>query len=193
MCYLDGETVVCGQHTGDEVQLRIFGDEFYARYESTNGYTVVYDTDAGCYCYATLAAGRFVSSGVPIGKPVPARLRRHLKEDPEIRNEKFGLRYGKLRPPEGLSGSSESRTLGPDGGLLNGRKISIGQVRGLTILVDFEDVTTSISKADVEEMLNGDNYSANGNFCSVKEYFALVSNNKLLYTSTVVGPVKLSK
>ncbi len=79
MSVLIGETIVCGQHTGSDVQLRIFGDEFYARYETNDGHTVVFDKDYGCYCYALLASGRFVSSGIPIGKPLPDVLRKHLK------------------------------------------------------------------------------------------------------------------
>jgi M6 family metalloprotease-like protein len=193
MSSLNGELIVCGQHSGDPVQLRAYGDEFYARYETPEGYTVVYDTDRGCYCYATLAAARFVSTGVPTHKPVPKRLKRHLKEGPEVRNERFGRRYAQLRPREPASGSSESRTLGPDGGLLEGRKLTSGDVRGLTIMVDFDDLSTNIAKGDLEEMLNGDGYQENGNHCSVKEYFQIVSNGKLGYTNTVVGPIRLSK
>ncbi len=89
MSVLIGETIVCGQRTGGDVQLRIFGDEFYARYETNEGYTVVVDKDYGCYCYALLATGRFLSSGIPIGKPLPDGVSKHLKEDPDVRNEKF--------------------------------------------------------------------------------------------------------
>ena len=193
MSSLNSEVITCDQHSDSPVQLRAYGDEFYARYETLDGYTVVYDTDRGCYCYATLAAGRFVSSGVPTHKPTPAGLARHLKENPEVRNEKFGRRYEQLRPREPEADSSASRTLGPDVGLLEGRKLSQGDIRGLTIMVDFADITTNIDKADVEEMLNEDHYNENGNYCSVKEYFRIVSSEKLTYTNTVVGPVKLSK
>jgi hypothetical protein len=44
--------------------------------------------------------------------------------------------------------------------------VSTGVVRGLTVLVEFQDVTTTITKQDVEEMLNAPNYTKNGNFCS---------------------------
>ena len=193
MTALDGELVVCDQGSGEAVQLRAFGDEFYARYETLGGHTVVYDTGLGCYCYATLAAERFVSTGVPTHKPAPSGLPRHLKEGPEVRNEKFERRYQQIRPRELVSGSSESRTLGPDGGLLEGRKLTQGSVRGLTVMVDFDDIETQITTADLEEMLNGDGYRENGNHCSVKEYFQIVSSGKLTYENTVVGPVKLDK
>ncbi len=193
MSALIGETIACDQRTGDEVQLRIFGDEFYARYETLDGYTVVFDKGYGCYCYALLAAGRFVSSGVPIGKPLPNGLRKHLKEEPGLRNEKFEQNYNRLRPREIDPDSSATFTLGPDDGLLSGRKLHQGTVRGLTIIVDFDDITTSISSQAVDEMFNAANYNANGNFCSVNEYFQIVSSGKLNYVNTVVGPVKLSK
>ena len=193
MSALDGETIVCGQHTGDPVQLVIYGDEFYARYESTDGYTVVYDTHAGCYCYATLVEGHFVSSGATVGKPVPPGIRKHLKESAEVRNEKFTRRYRELRPSEGPTLSYVARTLGPDDGLLSGRKLSHGEVRGLTVLVNFDDITSNITADDVDAMLSGDNYQENGNFSSVRNYFTLVSHGNLTYTNRVVGPVTLKR
>ena len=66
-------------------------------------------------------------------------------------------------------------------------------MRGLTVLLDFQDVTTTITRQDVDDMLNGANFTRNGNFCSAREYFLLVSGGKLDYTNTVVGPLKLSK
>lgn len=193
MSDLNGETITCGQRTGAEVQLNIFGDEFYARYETRDGYTVVFDKGNGCYCYALLTTGHFVSSGVPIGKMLPDGLRKHLKEAPALRNQKFEQNYDRLRPREIDPDSSASFTIGSDDGLLSGRKLHHGTVRGLTIIVDFDDIATNISRQDVDEMFNAANYNANGNFCSVNQYFKIVSSGKLNYVNTVVGPVKLSK
>ncbi len=193
MSVLIGDTIVCGQHAGGDVQLNIFGDEFYARYETLDGYTVVFDKDHGCYCYALLASGRFVSSGAPIGKPLPDGLRKHLKEESAVYNEKFELNYNRLRPRETDPDLSATRTIGPDDGLLSGRKLHQGTVRGLTIIVDFDDVVTNISREAVEAMFNAENYSANGNYCSVNEYFKTVSSGKLNYINTIIGPIKLPK
>lgn len=33
------------------VQLKVFGDEFNARYEAGSGYRCVYDAGLGLYCY----------------------------------------------------------------------------------------------------------------------------------------------
>ena len=84
-------------------------------------------------------------------------------------------------------------TFGPSGGLLEGRRLSIGTVRGLTILVNFRDVVSTVGQADVSALLNDANYTRNGNFCSAREYFRLVSTGKLDYTNDVVGPLRLSR
>ncbi len=193
MCVILGKTRTFPQKNGKDVQLRVYGDEFYARYEAMDGYTVVYDTDKEQYCFATLAKGILISTGAPIYKPVPGGIVRHLQEDKKVRNKKFAekhqLMHPKASPPPGVSA-----TLGKNNGLLPGTQLS-GQskVRGLTILINFQDVTTQISRADVDGLLNGDNFNAHGNFCSVKEYYKTLSSNKIEYTNTVVGPVTLNK
>ena len=193
MSSLNGEVIIADQSVGDALQLRIFGDEFYARRETLDGYTVIYDAEQHRYCYATLAAGRFLSTGIPVYKPAPRNLRKHLKENPEVRNEKFGLRHSCIRSHEEDADTGLMRTLGSEEGLLSWRKLHKGNIQGLTIIVDFDDVRTNIATADVDAMFNSDNYSENGNHCSVKTYFEIVSSGKLTYTNLVIGPVRLSK
>ncbi|MGI0484971.1 M6 family metalloprotease domain-containing protein [Pantanalinema rosaneae CENA516] len=191
MSAIIGEMLIFQQESGSDVELVVFGDEFYARYETKDGYTVVYDPDRGLYCYAALMKGRFASSGVPVSKRPPTDLRRGLRESEEIRNEKFEQRYADLRPPSINAASNIERTFGRNNGLLDGRRVSEGQVRGLTILVEFTDLASGVTAADVDAMLNGSNYQDNGNFCSVRDYFLRLSNGKLDYSNLVVGPVKL--
>ncbi len=192
MSAIFNETLIFDQEKGEPVRLVVNGDEFYARHETEEGYTVVYDSDLGQYCYAILLEGTFASSGVPMSQEPPAGLRRHLKEASSVRNAKFEQRYAQLRPAETEIDPHIFRTLGRNRGLLTGRRVSEGKVKGLTVLVEFTDVTTDITKAEVEALLNGNNYRENGNFCSVREYFRLMSGGKLDYTNVVVGPVKLS-
>ena len=66
-------------------------------------------------------------------------------------------------------------------------------MKGLTILVNFQDLTSTVTRADVDEMLNGPNFTRNGNICSAREYFRRVSSGKLDYSNVVVGPYKLSR
>ena len=71
--------------------------------------------------------------------------------------------------------------------------LSSGPVKGLTILVNFQDITSTVTRADVNDMLNGTNYTRNGNICSAREYFQKVSSGRLDYTNVVVGPYTLSR
>ena len=192
MSAIFGETLVFSQGNGyGDVRLVVFGDEFYARYETEDGYTVVYDTDLEQYCYAILLEGRFASSGAPTTKRPPTEIRRHLKESESVRNEKFERRYSRMRPPEPAEAPNRMRTFGVNEGLLPGRRVSEGDVKGLTVLVKFADLSTDITAEEVDALLNGANYRQNDNFCSVREYFRLMSSGKLNYTNHVVGPIQL--
>nr|VFK39652.1 MAG: M6 family metalloprotease domain-containing protein [Candidatus Kentron sp. SD]VFK45082.1 MAG: M6 family metalloprotease domain-containing protein [Candidatus Kentron sp. SD]VFK78264.1 MAG: M6 family metalloprotease domain-containing protein [Candidatus Kentron sp. SD] len=190
MSMLLGNVKTFPQGNGPDIQLKVFGDEFYARYETPEGYTVAYDDQQEKYCYAMLAAGHIVSSGISIDEPAPDGLSYHIQEDKTVRNDAFTRRKDELHPkespPPGVFGA-----LGRNNGLLSGQPLSIGKVRGLTIIVNFRDVRTSVTSEQVDALLNGDNFSDYNNYCSVKKYFQIMSNGKLEYTNTVVGPVQL--
>jgi M6 family metalloprotease-like protein len=188
-----GEIVTTPQSNGLDVDLRVFGDEYYARMETVDGYTVVSDEALGVFCYAKLKVNEFVSTGVAISSPPPTGIVRHLQESLKVRQSKAeSLRMSRL--PIGVHDPDiVVRTFGPNQGLLAGRVLSSGQVRGLTILVNFQDIASTTTAADVDEMLNGANFTRNGNICSVREYFRRMSNGQLEYVNTVVGPFTLSK
>ena len=136
MSSIFGEFLTFPQEKGPEVQLRVYGDEFYSRYENMDGYTVVYDQDHGLYCYALLISGEFVSSGVDASQSPPNKVRRHFKESEEVRNRKFEARYAKMNPPaSAFKPSLNFRTFGAEKGLLEGRRVSEGEIKGLTVLV----------------------------------------------------------
>lgn len=195
MSAIFGETLTFGQQNGPDLKLRVFGDEFYARYQTLQGYTVVYDLDQGKYCYADIENGRFVSSGSPVSKQMPRGLQRNIKESAFVRNQKFKRRYSDLRLKDKSFGASSNvmRTFGSNNGLLEGRQVSIGQVKGLTILVDFPDLQASVTAGDVSAMLNETDFSAHGNYCSVSKYYEMMSAGRLAFTNYVVGPVRLGQ
>ena len=188
MSAIFSETLRFGQPDGTTIQLLVTGDEDYARYETLDGYTAVYDEAQQRHCYAVRVNGVLISSTVPVTAPPPPGLRRHLRESTTVRARRADARRAEI----GFS-SAPALTFGPEQGLLDGRRLSTGNVRGLTILVEFQDVRTNITKADVEDLLNGQNYTRNGNFCSAREYFRIVSSGKLNYTNDVVGPFLLSR
>lgn len=177
------------QAAGPDVRLRVHGDEYYARYETLGGYSVIYDERIGLYAYAVVISGMFVSTGISIAMPPPVGVVPGLNESDEVRRTKFGLNYAKCEPPP----EKGNETFGPEGGLLRGRRVAFGPVKGLTILVRFPDVDTSITADDVSQMMNANQYDRNGNYCSVRRYFSLMSTGKLDYSNEVVGPYTLSQ
>jgi M6 family metalloprotease-like protein len=188
-----GEILTFGQENGPDIRLKVTGDEFYAIYETLDGYTVVNDSDRGYFCYAVLVNSVFVSSGVPADGPPPAGVPRNLRESLSVRNRRFEARRLRSRPRRERVSNQAELTFGPSQGLLEGRRLSSGAVRGLTILVEFQDVQTSVTRNDLDDLLNGQNYTRNGNFCSAREYFRIVSSGKLDYSNDVVGPFRLSQ
>lgn len=193
MSAIFGELLNFPQENGPEVRLRVFGDEHYSRYETVEGYTAIYDQTLGRFCYADLAGNRLISTGVAIDQPPPSQLVKHLQESAAVKLAKIEEQQLLHQPPEAAAFEEVVRTFGPNQGLLNGRQLSLGRVRGLTILVNFQDVASTTTAADVDEMLNGDNFTRNGNICSVRQYFLQVSSGKLDYTNVVAGPFTLSR
>ena len=64
---------------------------------------------------------------------------------------------------------------------------------GLTILVTFQDVASTVTAPTWRRCSTTRTTPRNGNICSAREYFRLVSDGKLDYTNVVVGPYKLSR
>lgn len=192
MSVIFGEILTFGQANDRDIQLRVTGDEFYATYETIDGYTAVSDSDRGYFCYAALVNGALVSTGYPVSGPPPEGTLRHLRESLSVRTRRFEKRWQRGRSMLRVANEAV-RTFGPNQGLLEGRRLSTGMVRGLTILVEFQDVQTTVTQADLNDLLNGQNYSGNGNFCSAREYFRIVSSGQLDYVNDVVGPFRLSQ
>ena len=193
MSAIFGETLTFGQTKGPDVRLKVFGDELYARYEDLNGFTVVYDQGRGQFCYARLAAGAFRSTGVSLDRPPPAGIVRHLQESPEAIHAKTEARRMRrsaiARPAQARRSSAPS---GPTRVCSRAACFPSGG-QGLTILVNFRDVTSTVTRGDVDAMLNSDNYTRNGNICSAREYFRGSRAASWTITNVVVGPFKLSR
>ncbi len=95
MSAIFGEVLAFSQENGPEVRLRVFGDEFYARYETEEGYPAIYDEGQGKFVYALLKNGQFVSSGVDISLKPPQGLEKHLEESSEVRKAKAEKRFSR--------------------------------------------------------------------------------------------------
>jgi len=182
------------QEGGKAVELYVFGDEFYSYYETDEGFTAVYDNDKGVFCYAEILNGYFISTEVPVTEKPPRGLRKSLREHKAVQITRFSRRYNSIVPfPDSFWSAATLRTYGDNKGLLPGRKLCEGKVRGLTVIVEFPDVRFSGCVDDVSDFMNGRDYRKNGNSCSVRDYFFSVSAGKLDYENEVVGPVMMGK
>ncbi len=71
---------------------------------------------------------------------------RHLQESAAVKRAKKEERELLHHSPEARAFERIVRTFTPNQGLLEGRQLSIGQVKGLTILVNFQDVTSTTTR-----------------------------------------------
>jgi M6 family metalloprotease-like protein len=195
---LDGEWMDFEQPDRHPIQLKVFGDEFYARFEGADGYTVVKDPASGWYCYAELSADgqNLISTGLPYGAPPPAagtvsasRSRRFppqrgLKLAGERRR---AIAQEKRRQFEQLSGATTGGSVAPAPPASIQPAALTGEVRGLTLLIQFPDVPGTIAQATVEAFCNQPGWAEWGNNGSVRDYWYDVSGGKLTYTNTVTG------
>lgn len=193
------------QPDNEQITLWGEGDEFHAVFETTTGYTVVFDPQQQAYFYATRAADgkRLLSTGVHAHKQPPQSLGRHLRIDRDAVAAAAKARHTQWDAETGLSkrwSLLKAQTLGTPVAQ-NGTEAlpappqtaTIGVKAGLTLLIDFPDAPATISQTEIESFLNSDSYTGFGNNGSVKKYFSDVSNGRLTYTNVVTFYVRMAQ
>lgn len=185
-----GKLISLKQPDGSSVKVRVFGDEFYRDVESTDGYTLVRDERTKEICYALLSfdGSEYESSGIKYeGDSVPlsisSQVKPHLRISVESLKEK--IKAQKLRMGVGAECSFNSG--------LRSKTVLPDTVYGVTVLIDFKDLKSDITKEQIERFCNGDNYNEFGNSCSVKEYYQRISGGRLTYLNYVTDFVTLPK
>ena len=191
------------QPDGTVIELRGSGDEFYAVFETLDGYTVLFDQALKAYCFAQLGSdGQLVSSGVEVqrGNPAALGLSWHLRVAPAIRQEQVRQRHqlweqrmgvgqrwkeikAALQQREAQAGGSIGTPDGPQPSPPTGT--TTGNKLGLTLLVDFDDEPATVPQAEILNFCNGDNYTSYGNNGSVKKFYYDNSNGLLTYSNVV--------
>lgn len=189
------------QPDGATIQLHGKGDEFSARFETLDGYTVVFDQGLKAYCFARLGTdGRLVSTGVQPqrGDPVALGLATGLRMNPDVRKQMVLERYQRWEQAMQVQ-PRWSQLKAAAGAAASGPQFSpppfttTGVKVGLTILVDFDDDPATIPQTDIIEYCNGDNYGGYGNNGSVKSYFYDNSNGNLTYSNVVTIYIRAPK
>ncbi|HZV80850.1 MAG TPA: M6 family metalloprotease domain-containing protein, partial [Geobacteraceae bacterium] len=193
------------QPDNEQITLWGEGDDFYAVFETTSGYTVVFDPEQQAYFYATRSddGKRLLSTGVHAHKQVPQTLTKYIRIDPDAAAASARDRRKQWNEVTGLSKRwflRKSQTLGTpltfdETGVVPAPPASatIGTKVGLTLLIDFPDAQATISKSSIESFLNGSSYTGFGNNGSVRQYFSDVSASRLDYTNLVTIYVRMAQ
>jgi M6 family metalloprotease-like protein len=180
--YVAGAVYPLRQPDGTTIDVRIWGDEFYHVVESLDGYTLVRDEQTGFGCYARRSpdGNEFISTGVPVGSPrfATLRLQPHLRLNPEAVRARVAEARARLE-------EEKADVLGALGRNVEPAPPTLGQVQGITLLVDFDDQPAVIPAAEIDNYCNQVGYSGYGNNGSVRDYFYDVSDGHLAYTNFV--------
>lgn len=192
-----GEVFSLKQPDKSRVQVKVFGDEFYQRIESIDGYTLVRDPNTNWICYAEYneTLNDFVSTGVkytqkPTEKKeldIKSKLKKGQKLDKNTIQKKADKSRRILLAQNSSQQSNENTTTYFDNSFNNIRMASTQSksILGLTILIKFSDQDTNITKQDVYDMTNKVGYNAYNNNGSVRDYFYDVSGGEIIYNNYV--------
>jgi len=168
------------QPDGSSVKVRVWGDEYYQRVESLDGYTLIRDPKNQVICYAQLAAdgARLESTGIRVQELYTGqkKLAKGLHESKDVVLQAIRARRELLWGP----GANSSKELAQPEGWV---RPTSGDVEGITLVVDFPDESGTISTGIVGLFLNYPGFDFGINTGSVYDYYVDVSNNQLHFTN----------
>ena len=195
---LNGRTFTFTQPDGSPIQLRVFGDQNYAVFETLDGFTVTRNPATGYYEVAQLSAdgnalqpaagagGRL--DGTAAGVPRGLRVRR---ESAEAAARESALRMSgrrcEQRREERRQQMRAMRAMAAAGGplLAPPQRQTVGDFIGLCLLIDFSDSPATIPRDEVERFCNQAGYSGFSNHGSVFDFFNDNSIGRCRYTNVV--------
>jgi hypothetical protein len=179
----NGKTFTFTQPDETKIQVRGWGDQHYAVFETLDGYTVVKNPSTGFFEIAQLSndGTRLEPAPGPQGNLDGARapVRPGLRIDREAaraRGSEGALRLGgrrcDRRREQRKSIARAARALG---GPLTAppQRATVGDFVGLCLLIDFSDEPGTISRNEVDNFCNQPGYSGFGNSGSVSRQVCL--------------------
>lgn len=171
------------QPDGTLLTIRLHGDEFYHYRTTEDGYLIKQNAE-GYYTYARINTNGILTETQIIARDVFKR----SSSDVQFLNT-----VNKTEQIQGVN--NVSNRVRKQANLDNPQKVfpSNGSPKSIVILVNFSDksfVTTSTNTA-FTNLLNQENYSANGGTGSAKDYFMASSYGKFSPNFEVVGPYTL--
>ena len=194
------------------------GDEFTAWFEAEDGHAVGFNDAAKAYEYLKPQAdGSLIGTGILVGDEAGheaelAAIPLHARDTSAAHDEKVRARMEEFDRAnqvterwEDVKSKTAIRNMAEDvvvtpGVFMTPSWQTVETLVGATILVDFpgEDGTgrtlwqiksPGITVADIDAWLNAtDGTTKFGNYCSARQYYLDVSNNKFDYSQVIVGP-----
>ncbi len=200
-----GRVFTFTQPDGSAIQLRGWGDQNYAVFETLDGYTVTKNPATGFYEVAQVTSdGNALTpapgpggalDGAGAGVPRGARVSRARAE--AIARDSALYNSGRRCEQRRLERRRQMRTLralGAAGGplLAPPQNATVGDFVGLCLLIDFSDAPATIVREEVERFCNQPGYSGFGNNGSVFDFFRDNSIGRCRYTN-IVAPYYRAK
>ncbi len=198
-----GEKFTFSQPDGSQLEVRGWGDQHHAVFETLDGYTVVQNPNTGYFEYASLTddAEDLEATGIRAGAADPGALRmdrgiRIRRDAARLRamnasNLMVGRRRCEIRRQRTKSALRATMTPGGPVAAPPERETT-GVYVGLCLLIQFPDVPETISREEVDDFCNKQGYDGFGNNGSVYDYFLDNSGGKFEYTN-VVAPYYTSR
>ena len=181
------------QPSGAQVEVRLFGTEFYLRAESPDGYALAIERATGWICYAEKAPdGGLPSSGIRYLGPVDTSTLAHLAR----RGILPGQRVAAANVASNVAAVKQSLAAAKADGTDLARAYAgggpkyapvLGSGKGLVVLVDFSDRVGTIPASEYDKAFNGDTYDSLG---SVRTWIEAISYGKYTASHTVVGTMR---
>lgn len=180
---------------GSTIQVRGWGDQHYAVFETLDGFTVVKDPATGFYKYARLSDDKSellpTDARVGVVDPQSVGLQPHIRIRRESAKEKalsspmqqVRRRWQVRREQKKNLLRAIMPTMGPEA--LPLATVTVGNYVGLCILIRFPDVAETIAQLEVNNFCNVPGYNGFGNNGSVRDCFYDNSRGKLTYTNVV--------
>jgi M6 family metalloprotease-like protein len=214
----NGREIKWTQPSGEKLKLRVYGDEYYARTETLDGHSVVYNPKDGAYHYAKLSSNsnELIPSGTKADGAPPANTDKHLDLPKSVIRSKVKANHVKFdgdrqkRWNARVEANQFLNTMMKDGPVAGPEaakaKIKaapvIGNKKGLTILAEFPDdsstgandpINFATSRAKMVRFCNEVGYNEDGNTGSIRDFFSDQSGGKLNYTQVVTEVIKMPK
>ncbi|MCP3669607.1 MAG: M6 family metalloprotease domain-containing protein [Gammaproteobacteria bacterium] len=190
-----GKTFAFTQPDGTILEVRGWGDQHYAVFETLDGYSVVKNPSTGFFEIAQLSSDETTLEPAPgpqgnldgAATAVEPGLRIN-REAARARGMEGALRMGgrrcDLRREQRKNLARAARTLGGPV-MAPPQRETVGDFIGLCLLIDFSDEPGTISRNEVENFCNEQDYSGFGNNGSVSDYFRDNSIGRCRYTNIV--------